>query len=114
MAALTLHRGTACSSQAVLHWVLLTQLIQFIHFYMIRIQSRTSDACQCVYVSPLKGTAVVVFNNGAAYTYKNVSRRAITNLLLNPNMSLGFWVNNNCVHAKRNVQVGSFVSQAFA
>ena len=63
---------------------------------MFRIQSRTSDACQCVYVSPLKGAAVVVFNNGAAYTYKNVSRRAIANLMLNPNMSLGFWVNANC------------------
>jgi hypothetical protein len=81
---------------------------------MFRIQSRTSDACQCVYVSVLKGTAVVVFNNGAAYTYKNVSRRAITNLMLNPNMSLGFWVNNNCVNTERKVQVGSFVSQAFA
>ena len=81
MAALTLHRGTACSSQAVLHWVLSTHLIHFNHLHMFRIQSRTSDACQCVYVSVLKGTAVVVFNNGAAYTYKNVSRRAITCLL---------------------------------
>ncbi len=114
MAALTLHRGTACSSQAVLHWVLSTHLIHFNHLHMFRIQSRTSDACQCVYVSVLKGTAVVVFNNGAAYTYKNVSRRAITNLMLNPNMSLGFWVNNNCVNTERKVQVGSFVSQAFA
>ena len=29
------------------------------------------------------------------YEYTHVSRRAIANLLLNPNMSLGFWVNDN-------------------
>ena len=68
---------------------------------MQRIQSRTSDACTAVYVSLLKGTALVVFNNGGTYSYSNVSRRAIANLLLNPNMSLGFWVNKNCVGSKR-------------
>ena len=68
---------------------------------MTRIQSRTSDACTCVYVSLLKGTALVVFKNGGTYHYSNVSRRAIANLLLNRNMSLGFWVNNNCVKSDR-------------
>ena len=63
---------------------------------MTRIQSRTSDACQCVYVSLIKGTALVVFKNGGTYHYSNVSRRAIANLMLNPTMSLGFWVNANC------------------
>jgi hypothetical protein len=30
-----------------------------------------------------------------------VSRRAILNLLAQPNMSLGFWVNQNLVNATR-------------
>ena len=68
---------------------------------MTRIQSRTSDACTCVYVSLLKGTALVVFKNGGTYHYSNVSRRAIANLLLNRNLSLGFWVNTNCIKSDR-------------
>ena len=99
MAALTLHRETACSSQAVLHWVTRTHSLSLL--YMTRIQSRTSDACTCVYVSLLKGTALVVFKNGGTYHYSNVSRRAIANLLLNRNLSLGFWVNTNCIKSDR-------------
>jgi hypothetical protein len=35
------------------------------------------------------------------YNYTNVSRRAIANLMLNPNMSLGFWINANLIDSKR-------------
>ena len=77
---------------------------------MTRIQSRTSDACTCVYVSLLKGTALVVFKNGGTYSYSNVSRRAIANLLLNRNMSLGFWVNTNCVQSDRAVTSGRWIT----
>jgi hypothetical protein len=62
---------------------------------------RTSDAIDNLMVSPILGVVLVEFANGYAYEYTNVSRRAITNLLLNPNMSLGFWVNQNCVAPKR-------------
>ena len=104
MAALTLHREAACSSQAVLHWVTWTH--SFLNLYMTRIQSRTSDACTCVYVSLLKGTALVVFKNGGTYAYSNVSRRAILNLMVNQNMSLGMWVNQNCSKSDRAVTSG--------
>ena len=77
---------------------------------MTRIQSRTSDACTCVYVSLLKGTALVVFKNGGTYSYTNVSRRAIANLMVNPNMSLGFWVNKNCVQSDRAVTSGRWIT----
>lgn len=63
--------------------------------------TRTSDACEFIHVDLLKGVAVVSFRNGHMYEYKNVSRRAILNLMANPNMSLGFWVNRNCVDAVR-------------
>ena len=66
-----------------------------------RIQPRTSDAVAFLQVSPVLGVVLVEFASGHAYEYTNVSRRAIANLLLNPNMSLGFWVNQNCVAPKR-------------
>ena len=65
------------------------------------IQPRTSDAVTCLQVSPVLGVVLVEFANGYSYEYTNVSRRAIANLLMNPNMSLGFWVNQNCINTKR-------------
>ena len=66
-----------------------------------RIQPRTSDAIAHLQVSPILGVVLVEFASGHAYEYTGVSRRAIANLLMNPNMSLGFWVNANCVAVKR-------------
>ena len=62
---------------------------------------RTSDAVAVLQVSPVLGVVLVEFASGHAYEYTNVSRRAIANLLLNPNMSLGFWVNQNCIRPER-------------
>ena len=62
---------------------------------------RTSDAVAQLIVNPVLGDVLVEFKNGYAYQYTNVSRRAILNLLANKNMSLGFWVNNNCINTKR-------------
>ena len=66
-----------------------------------RIANRSSDAIAHIQVSPILGVALVEFNNGLSYEYTNVSRRAIINLMTQPNVSLGFWVNANCVDAKR-------------
>ena len=65
------------------------------------VSSRTSDAVAQLQVSPVLGVVLVEFANGYAYEYTNVSRRAICNLMLNPNMSLGFWVNHNLLDSKR-------------
>ena len=65
------------------------------------IQPRTSDAVAVLQVSPVLGVVLVEFANGYAYEYTGVSRRAIANLMLNPNMSLGFWVNQNCIRPER-------------
>ena len=40
------------------------------------------------------------------YEYENVSKRAIINVLFNPDVSLGFWVNNNLVNTQRAEQIG--------
>jgi hypothetical protein len=68
-------------------------------FYSI--QPRTSDAVVQLQVSPVLGVVLVEFTSGHAYEYTHVSRRAIANLMLNPNMSLGFWVNKNCIAPDR-------------
>ena len=69
--------------------------------FSINVAARTSDAIDCLLVDPIRGTACVIFKNGYTYSYINVSRRAILNLLAQPNMSLGFWVNANLVNGKR-------------
>ena len=61
-----------------------------------KVSFRTSDAIEAIYVNPLKGVVELAYAKGNLYRYTNVSRRAIINLLLNPSMSLGFWVNTNC------------------
>lgn len=61
----------------------------------IRVSPRTSDCVEVMYVNPITAVVEVAYAKGNVYRYTHVSRRAIANLLLNPNMSLGFWVNNN-------------------
>ena len=59
---------------------------------------RTSEAIEAIKVDPIKGTVVTRFrSNGYEYKYSNVDRLAIINLILNDNMSFGFWVYNNLV-----------------
>ena len=61
----------------------------------IRVSPRTSDCVEVMYVNPIAGVVEVAYAKGNVYRYPPVSRRAIANLLLNPNMSLGLWVNDN-------------------
>jgi len=80
-----------------------TQTLQLftlsIHSHMFI--KRTSAAIHCISTDFLNGVVDVMFNNGSVYRYSNVSRRAIANLQLQRNMSLGFWVNNNLLANKR-------------
>jgi len=62
---------------------------------------RSSNAIDNISVSPILGVVLVEYSNGYAYEYTNVSRRAILNLMTQPNISLGFWVNANCIEPKR-------------
>jgi hypothetical protein len=61
----------------------------------IQIPVRTSDCVEVMYVDPIRAIVQVAYTKGNIYEYTHVSRRAIANLLMNPNMSLGFWVNDN-------------------
>ena len=61
---------------------------------MIRIPARTSDAVDSMVVDPIRGQVIATFSS-FTYKYNNISRRAILNLIFNPNMSLGLWTNEN-------------------
>ena len=68
---------------------------------LITVPFRTSSAIKTLQVDGLNSTAYVTFKNGKSYAYGNVSKRAILNVLFNPDVSLGFWVNNNLVQSER-------------
>ena len=63
----------------------------------MQVSYRSSSAVRSIDTNILRGSVTVEFINGNRYTYTGVSRRAIANLLLQPNLSLGFWVNSNCL-----------------
>ena len=62
---------------------------------------RQSNAIDFIHANPLTGVVDVIFSNGYSYEYSNVSRRAIIHLITNKNISLGFWVNKNCIENER-------------
>jgi hypothetical protein len=64
---------------------------------------RTSTAVEAIQVNPFKGSVTLRYTNGYEYKYSNVSRAKIVNLLINDNMSLGFWVQelvNNSIRVR--------------
>ena len=73
-----------------------TPLKQFNYRFQIMFMiptPRSSTCVEAIAVNPFTATAVLRFTkNGYEYKYSNVSRKKILNLLLNPNMSFGFWV----------------------
>jgi len=69
--------------------------LTYSHFMFIQVPFRTSECVEIMYVDLIGGRVQVAFAKGNIYEYTHVSRRAIANLLCNPNISLGFWVNHN-------------------
>ena len=67
----------------------------------ITVPQRQSSTVKSLEVDAISSEAIVTFTNGLSYLYKNVSKRSIINVLFNPDVSLGFWVNNNCVNTDR-------------
>jgi len=75
---------------------------------LITVPNRTSTAIDSLQVDALNSQAYVTFKNGNSYAYGNVSKRAIINVLFNPDVSLGFWVNNNLVQSERAEVLNSY------
>ena len=62
---------------------------------------RTSTAVEAIQVNPFTGTVTLRYTNGYEYKYSNVSRAKIVNLMINPNMSFGFWIQDLVKNAVR-------------
>ena len=70
------------------------------------ISKQSSSFIDYIIADVLRGTVSVYMKTVGnvainRYAYKNVSRRAIANLIVNPNMSLGLWYNNNVLNSAR-------------
>ena len=70
---------------------------------MFAINYRSSSVVYTMQVNPVSGHVIVNYKNGSIYSYENVNRLAIINLMMNDNISLGFWVNNNLLSYDNNV-----------
>ena len=79
----------------------------------ITVPYRSSSAIKNLQVDALNSKALCTFTNGRCYEYENVSKRAIINVLFNPAVSLGFWVNNNLVNTERAEQIGELSDELF-
>ena len=69
--------------------------------FSIKPTPRTSTCVEAIQVNPVQGTVTMRYTNGYEYKYSNVSRAKIVNLLINDNMSLGFWIQELSLNAIR-------------
>ena len=72
----------------------------------VQVPFRTSTAIDSLEVDLLKQQARCIFKDGRGYEFGNVSKRAIANVMFNPDVSLGFWVNNNLIKSERAYEIG--------
>ena len=59
---------------------------------------RASSSIESLEVDPIEMTVDCTFKDGRSYHYENVSLPAINDVIHNENVSLGKFVNNNCVN----------------
>ena len=83
-----------------------TIFLRYSHYLLLinmflNVTNRTSSAIESLQVDALKKQAIVTFKDGNTYAYGNVSTRAIVLLMFSPDVSLGFWVNNNLIKSER-------------
>ena len=69
--------------------------------FSIKPTPRTSTCVEAIQVNPVQGTVTMRYTNGYEYKFSNVSRAKIVNLLINDNMSLGFWIQELSLNAIR-------------
>ena len=64
-------------------------------FKLSSVVCRSSAVAHWIDADVISGTCTVSYKNSGTYTYTNVSRRALFNLINNENASLGFFINNS-------------------
>ena len=88
-------------------WLTQTLFTLFITIDMQSLNVKSSAVTQ-LNVDELEGIAQVEFTNGNKYTYFDVAKDAIRELLYDakPDTSIGSWVNTNLVNAERRYDFG--------
>tara|TARA_R100001463_G_scaffold10025_1_gene29682 strand:- start:156 stop:434 length:279 start_codon:yes stop_codon:yes gene_type:complete len=76
------------------------------------VPKRSSTFVQDLKVDLRNSKAVVYLDDGSIYGYRFVSKRAILNILFNPTISLGFWVNRNLFQSNRAVEDWQVIPQS--
>ena len=78
-----------------------TQIVHLIQFIMFNklfnntvVRHGHSDCARHIIANVADGTCLVTYKDGSVYEYTNVSRRALLNLIINDNISLGRWIND--------------------
>ena len=81
--------------QSWTHIQLKLSLFMFNNFFNNTVVSHGHSDCADRIVANVKdATATVYYTNGSVYLYTGVSRRALINLIVNDNISLGRWIND--------------------
>ena len=71
------------------------QFFMFNNLFNNTVVSHGHSECADRIVANVKdATATVYYTNGSVYLYTGVSRRALINLIINDNISLGRWIND--------------------
>ena len=76
------------------------------------VPKRSSTFVEDLKVDLRNSKAVVYLDDGSIYGYRFVSKRAILNILFNPAISLGFWVNRNLFQSNRAVEDWQVIPQS--
>lgn len=74
------------------HFISLIMFNKFFNNQVIR--HGHSDCADRIIANVGNATATVFYKNGSVYKYEGVSRRALINLIINDNISLGRWIND--------------------
>ena len=63
-----------------------------------------SDCAEYIVANVKDGTATVSYTDGGTYKYTNVSRTALIKLIMQPNISLGRWINEHLLYCESKTQ----------
>lgn len=91
-------------------------LIMFNKFFNNQVVRHGHSDCADYIVANVKdGTAIVNYKSSGAYKYTNVSRRALIKLIMQPNISLGRWINDNLLFCySKSAKSGNTYKYAFS
>ena len=83
-------------------------------FNNVVVSHGASDCATKIVANVKDATAIVYYTNGNVYLYTGVSRRALINLIINDNISLGRWINDVLLYNNSKCARFGTVDQVYA